>query len=119
CTSSPSSCNVRVQLARVDDEVVLTTGAAGLRDYRRDGDKLTGNERFEDAVKEAGYEGETAGLLYVDLQAALPIAEALAGFASEEIPTDVRAALERLDWLATQARVEDGAVRMTGVLRTR
>jgi len=103
---------VRVQLARVDDEVVLTTGAAGLRDYRRDGDKLTGNERFEDAVKEAG-------LLYVDLQAALPIAEALAGFASEEIPTDVRAALERLDWLATQARVEDGAVRMTGVLRTR
>jgi hypothetical protein len=110
---------VQVQLARVDDAVLVTTGLAALRDFRADGDKLGDADRFTDAVEDAGFEGETAGLLYVDLQAALPVLEGLAGFSGSDLPAELRETLAQLDVFAAQTRAEDGGARFGGVLRTR
>ena len=110
---------VQVQFAAVDDAVVVTTGAAGLRDFRRDGDKLGDSDRFDGALETAGWDGgETAGFLYVDFQAALPVVEGLGGLAGG-IPDDARAALERLDTLAATSQADGDVVRFGATLRTR
>lgn len=110
---------VQVQLAVVDDAIVVTTGAAALRDFRGDGDKLSVSDRFEDALDEAGYDGETAGLLFLDFQAALPVAEGLAGLAGADVPAEASAMLERLDTLALQTRADGEGARFGAVFRTR
>ena len=111
---------VQLQFAAVDDHVVVTTGTTGLRDFRRDGDKLADSDRFEGALEEAGWDGgETAGLFWLDFQEALPIVEGLAGLAGQNVPQDLRSSLERLDTLAAASSVDDDDVRFTVVFRTR
>jgi hypothetical protein len=110
---------VQIQFAAVDDVVVVTSGATGLRDFRRDGDKLSGSDRFEEATEDAGYEGETSGLLYVDLRELLPVVEGIAGFSGADLPEDVRSGLERLDTFAAHSSADGDSARYGAVFRTR
>ncbi len=45
---------VNVSYARLDDAVILTTGASGIRLFREDGDKLGGAEGFTQAAAKVG-----------------------------------------------------------------
>jgi hypothetical protein len=110
---------VRIQFARVDDTVVVTSGIAGIRDYRADGDKLTGDNAFEDAAEAAGFGDSTNGLLYVNFAEALPVIEGLAGLAGEELPAEVRENLEPLESLLVHGHVDGDELRFGGVLKVR
>jgi hypothetical protein len=110
---------VRIQFARIDGAVIITSGVAGLRDYRAEGDKLTGTDAFEDAADAAGFGDRTNGLFYLDFAEALPVIEGLAGFAGEELPAEVRENLEPLQSLFVHGHIEDGELRFAGVLTTR
>jgi len=109
---------VRVQLASVDGTVIVTTGIAGIRDFRADDDKLTGSDEFESAADAAGFEEHTNGLFYVNFAEALPVIEGLAGLAGEPLPTEVRENLEPLRTLFVHGHAADGEVRFSGVLET-
>jgi hypothetical protein len=110
---------VRVQFAGFDGRVIVTTGIAGIRDFRDDGDKLTGTDVFEDAADAAGFGERTNGLLYVDFGEALPVIEGLAGLAGEDLPADVRENLEPLESLFVHGHVDGDELRFGGVLKTR
>jgi hypothetical protein len=108
---------VRVQFAALDATVIVTTGIAGLRDFREDGDKLTGTEAFADAADAAGFEGRTNGVVYVNFVEALPVFEGLAGLGGETLPTEVRENLEPLESLFLHGHVDDGELRFGGILK--
>jgi hypothetical protein len=110
---------VRVQFAGFDGRVIVTTGIAGIRDFRDDGDKLTGTDACEDAADAAGFGDRTNGLLYVDFAEALPVIEGLAGLAGAELPAQVRENLEPLESLFVHGHVDGDELRFGGVLKTR
>lgn len=110
---------VRIQFADADGRIIVTTGIAGIRDFRDDGDKLTGSDAFEDAADAAGFGDRTNGLVYVNFAEALPVIEGLAGLAGDQLPAEVRENLEPLESLFLHAHAEDGDIRFGGVLKTR
>jgi hypothetical protein len=110
---------VRIQFAAVDGVVIVTSGIAGIRDFREDGDKLTDSDAYRDAAEAAGLGDRTNGLLYLDFAELLPVIEGLAGLSGEELPAEVRENLEPLESIFVHGHVEDGELRFGGVLRTR
>jgi Protein of unknown function (DUF3352) len=109
---------VRIQFADADGRIIVTTGIAGIRDFRDDGDKLTGSDDFQDAAESAGYGERTNGLVYVNFAEALPVVEGLAGLAGDRLPAEVHENLEPLESLFLHAHAQDGEVRFGGVLKT-
>jgi hypothetical protein len=110
---------VRIQFASVDGAILVTSGIAGIRDFREDGDKLTGTDAYEEAAEDAGLGDRTNGLVYVNFAEALPVIEGLAGLAGEPLPAEVRENLEPLESLFVHGTVEDGELRFGGLLKTR
>lgn len=106
---------VNVRYARLDDAVVVTTGASGIRRFREDGDKLRDAEAFARAADEVDLGDRTSGFLYVDVDGLVPLAEGLADTADTTLPDGVREALEAFDSvILTGAGDGDGATTMSG-----
>ena len=113
---------VAIRWAAVGETLLVTTGAGGIRAFRGDGAKLTGTDAFARAAEDVGYEGETNGFAFADVDRLVPLLEGLAeqsGDAGDEPFADVAAALEALDTVALDARAEDGWLRIEGFLRVR
>jgi hypothetical protein len=110
---------IRIQFTNVDGVVLVTSGIAGVRDFREDGDKLTGTDAYEEAAGDAGLGDRTNGLVYINFAEALPVIEGLAGLAGEPPPAELREKIEPLESLFFHGTVEDGELRFGGLLKTR
>lgn len=106
---------VNVQYGRVDDAVVVTTGASGIRLFRGDGDKLGDAEAFRRAADKVQLGDRTSGFLYVDVDGLVPLVEGLADTADATLPDDVRKSMEAFDSVILQAvSAEGGSTTMSG-----
>jgi hypothetical protein len=110
---------VRISFAAFDGTLLITSGIAGLRDFRRDGSKLADDDAFVHAAEQGGLGDTTSGFLYVDVQEALPVAEALANLAGQELPTRVRENLDPLGSLFLHASADGSKMRFGGLLAVR
>jgi hypothetical protein len=90
-----------ISYARLDDAVIVTTGATGIADFRGDGPKLVDTESFERAAATVGFEDRTSGLAYVDIAGIVALADR-AG-ATDVVPGDARSAVDALDAFILQA----------------
>ena len=104
-----------VRYARLDDSVIVTTGARGIDDFLAEGSKLASSEAFERAVDEVGLEGRTGGFAYVDIDGILPLVDDLAG--GEPVPADARDVVRSLDALILESSADGDVTTLTGVLR--
>lgn len=106
---------VNLQYARVDDAVIVTTGASGIRLFRGDGDKLADAEAFTRAADKVSLGDRTSGFVYVDVDGLVPLVEGLADTADETLPDDVRKAIEAFDSvILTATSAEGGSTTMSG-----
>ncbi len=106
---------VNLQYARVDDAVIVTTGASGIRLYRGDGDKLADAEAFTRAAERVSLGDRTSGFVYVDVDGLVPLVEGLADTADQTLPDDVRKAIEAFDSvILTGTSAEGGSTTMSG-----
>jgi hypothetical protein len=87
---------VSVNVATVNETLVVTTSKAGISVLRDGGDKLADSDRFKDALDAAGVPDQYTGLLYVDLAEAVELVMGYAGSSGETIPPDVSRNLEPL-----------------------
>ena len=78
-------------------KVVVTTSPAGFDALREQDHGLEHDDDFNAARDAAGVGDGDDVFVYLDLQELIQVAEALAGFANENIPPDVSANLEPLD----------------------
>jgi Protein of unknown function (DUF3352) len=109
------SGDVNVSYARVDDAVVLTTGASGIRLFREDGDKLGASEAFRRAADKVGLGDRTAGFFYVDVDGLIPLVEGLADTADQTLPGEVRDAMKAFDSVMLVGSAgEDGTTTLSG-----
>lgn len=107
---------VRIGYAAFDGKLVVTSGPAGLRELRSGGDAIGADSDFEAAAGAAGYDGDTAGLLYVNLQDVLPLVDTFAGLAGQPLPAETRANLEPLRSFFLQSGVDGGLARFSAFL---
>lgn len=103
-----------LNLATVDDLVVLTTSKRGLADLAESGDKLPDSGRYKAAVDEAGAPDAYTGLAYVDLADALFLLQAyfLVTGESERVSPELTRNLGPLESLVAWGTV-DGDVAST------
>lgn len=107
---------VRVSYAAFDGKLVLTSGPFGIRELRDGGDSIADDSAFKDAAGAAGYEGSTAGLVYVSLEDVLPLADSLAGLGGQPLPDEVRANLEPLRSFFLQGDADGDLTRFSAFL---
>jgi hypothetical protein len=74
---------VVITFGNVDGQLVVTTGANAIDDLKGGGSKLTDDDAFKQAQKDAGVSGDTAGLFYVNVADAYSAATALAQIAGQ------------------------------------
>jgi hypothetical protein len=108
--------NVRIAWAAFDGVLLVSTGQSAIRDFRSDGSKLVDDARFAEAMERVGLGERTGGLVYVDLDEAVPFLEGLAGLSGERLPAEWRRNLEPLETLAAQGAAEGGAIRFEAFL---
>jgi hypothetical protein len=107
---------VRIAYTTFDGLLAVTTGAAGIRDARGDGDKLADDERFQAAQEAAGMGDETYGFAYVDLEDAIPLIESFAALAEEQIPPEVSANLAPLETFLFSTTADGDTARFSATL---
>jgi Protein of unknown function (DUF3352) len=87
---------VSINVATVDETLVVTTSKAGISMLREGGDKLADADRFKEALDAAGVPDQYTGLFYVDLAEAIELAMGFASTSGETIPPEVSRNLEPL-----------------------
>lgn len=107
---------IRVSYTTFDGLLVLTSGAAGIRDARADGDKLSGDDRFSATKEAAGLGDTTSGFFYLDLKDAIPLLQGFADLADQQLPPEVSANLEPLDSFLVQASQDGDTISFGGFL---
>lgn len=107
---------VKISYATFDGMLVLTSGAFGIRELRDGGDSIADDSAFKDAADAAGYNGDTAGLVYVNLQDVLPLVDSLSGLSGQPIPDEARANLEPLRSFFLQSGADGDLARFSAFL---
>ena len=107
---------VRIVWAAFDGVLLVSTGPTAIRDFRGDGAKLVDDDRFTEAVGRVGLGDRTGGLVYVDLDEAVPFIEGLAGISGERLPAEVRRNLEPLESFVAEAAPDGDSVRFEAFL---
>jgi hypothetical protein len=107
---------VRIVWAAFDGVLLVSTAPTAIRDFRSDGAKLVEDERFQEAVERVGLGDRTGGLVYADLDEAVPFLEGLAGLAGERLPAEWRRNLEPLDTFVAEGGPDGEAVRFEAFL---
>ena len=70
-------------------KILITSGVSGIADYGAGGQHLPDSGDFKDAKEAAGLPDSNGGFVYLDLKDALPLLEAFAGLAGENLPPEV------------------------------
>jgi hypothetical protein len=106
---------VALYYAAFDGHLVVTTQRAGIAALRAEGDRLSGDDRFQEALGDAGMPDETAGFAYVNLRETIPYVLGFLG-TGEDVPDEVDRNLEPLDHLVVFSTREDNVVEFSGFL---
>ena len=106
---------VSLTYARVDDSVMVTTGATGIADFLGDGPKLVDDAAFTNAADRVELGDRTRGFAYVDIDGLVPLVESLAG--PEAVPAEARDVLSTLDSLILQGSGDGETTTLSGFLR--
>ena len=93
---------------------IVTTGTEGITEFTGHGAKLASSDTYRRAADEVGLGSRTGGFLYVDLDGLLPLIEQVSG---QEVPADVRPAVEGLDSLVLRSSGGGETSTLTGFLR--
>ena len=88
------------------DRVILSTLKNGIADYRGDGDKLSDDERYQDALDAAGVGDGEDVFVYVDVDEAYGLVERLTQLADEPVPPEVDENIEPLRALVVSGTVD-------------
>lgn len=107
---------IKIAYATFDGKLVLTSGAFGIRELRDGGDSIADDSAFKAAAAAAGYDGETAGLVYVSLEDVLPLVDSLSGFSGQPLPNGARANLEPLRSFFLQSGADGDLARFSAFL---
>ena len=101
--------------AAFDGHLVVTTQRAGIEAIQEDGDRLSSDDRFEEALGGAGVPDETAGFAYVNIKDTIPYVVGLVG-AGADVPDEVGRNLEPLDHLVVYSTRDGNTVEFSGFL---
>lgn len=104
---------VKISYATFDGKLVITSGAFGIRELRNGGDAIADDSAFKAAAGAAGYDGDTAGLFYLNLADVLPLVDSIAGLAGQPLPDEVRANLEPLRSFFAQSSADGDLTRFS------
>lgn len=100
-----------VNLATVENTLVLTTKKDAIEELQGSGDRLAGTDRFEDALEAAGVPDEYTGLAYVDLAQTIELVMGFATSAGETVPSEVSRNLEPLRSVVAYGDLEGDVAR--------
>jgi len=100
----------------LDGKLVITTSRQGIADLQAEGDRLAGDEAFQDATEAAGMPSETTGFLYADLDQALPTVFGLMGFSGQSTPDWLERNLEPLQSLVLYGERDGDVAKLVGLL---
>jgi len=103
-----------VSFARLDDTIVATTGADGIRVFLANGPKLVDSEGYEKAAEAVGMADRTRGFLYIDVDGLVPVLEAALG---QSVPTNVRDAVISIDSVILEASGAGDVTTVSGFVR--
>jgi hypothetical protein len=78
--------SVQVYHALLGGELVVSTSQQGIADFRSAGPKLSADAAFTGAMQAANVPQQTTGFVYVNLEATLPLVEAIAALAGVTVP---------------------------------
>lgn len=110
---------VSIYWAAFDGRLVITTQRAGIAELRGDGDRLSEDDVFQDALEDADMPGETAGFAYVNLRKAIPYALGVIGAMEEsdgDAPDELRRNLEPLEHIVFFSTREGNVLEFSGFL---
>jgi hypothetical protein len=110
---------VSLYYAAFDGRLVLTTQRAGIVDLREEGDRLSGDDGFQEALEDADMPDETVGFAYVNLRETIPYMLGFAGAAGENgdsVPDEVERNLEPLEHLVLFGARDGNTVEFSGFL---
>jgi hypothetical protein len=109
---------VSLYYAAFDGRLVVTTQRAGIAALREDGDRLSDDDRFRDALEDADMPGETVGFAYVNLRELIPYAFGFLGAAGEDesVPDEVERNLEPFEHLVVFGAREGNVLEFSGFL---
>ena len=82
--------SVQVFHATLGGELVVSTSQTGIDDFRSAGEKLAADPAFKGAVAASGMPEETTGFVYVNLDTALPVVQAIAPLAGVTLPPQLQ-----------------------------
>ena len=102
--------------AAFDGLLVLTTARDGIADLREEGDRLSDDESFTDALDQAGVPDETTGIVYVNLAEAVPLLLDYVDASGESVPPEVRANTEPLQNFVAFGTAEGDTVTFSAFL---
>jgi len=102
-----------VAYTRVEDTIVVTTGADGIRTFLADGPKLVDSEAYKRAAASVDLGERTRGFLYVDVDGVLPLAEQ----AGAKVPPDAKDVVAALDSFILQSTGTGDVTTVSGFLR--
>jgi hypothetical protein len=105
-----------VYYAAFDGKLVITTSQQGISDLRVDDVRLADDEAFKAATEAAGMPDETTGILYVDLDQALPVLTGLMGFGGQATPDWLDRNLEPLQSFVLYGERDGEVARLVGLL---
>ena len=106
---------VSLVYAAFDGRLVVSTQRAGIAAIQEDGDRLSSDDRFQEALDAAGMPDETAGFAYVNLAEIIPYVLGLVG-AGENVPDEVSGNLEPLQSLVVYSTRDGNTVEFSGFL---
>jgi Protein of unknown function (DUF3352) len=101
--------------AAFDGHLVVTTQRSGITSLQEDGDRLSGDDRFEEVLDDAGMPDETTGFAFVDLRETIPYVLSLVG-AGESVPEEVDRNLEPLDHVVVYSTRDGNTIEFSGFL---
>jgi hypothetical protein len=104
-----------------DGRLVVTTQRAGIIALREEGDRLSDDDLFRDALEDSDMPDETVGFAYVNLREAIPYALGFfaameEGGSGEAVPDEVRRNVEPLEHLVVFGTREGNVVDFSGFL---
>jgi hypothetical protein len=110
---------VSIFYAAVDGRLVVTTQRAGIAELVGDGDRLSNDDVFQDALEDSDMPGETVGFAYVNLREMIPYALGFFGAMGENgetVPDEVSRNLEPLEHLVVFGTRDGNVVDFSGFL---
>ena len=109
-----ASQDLTISYARLlDDTIIATTGADGIRTFLADGPKLVDSDSYKRAAGAVDMGDKTRGFLYVDVDGLLPLAERAGG----TVPPDAKDAISAVDSFILESTSAGDVTKVSGFVR--